>query len=314
MNYGICAGVGGNTGQLDCDVERGNPTGLTFGSKVFGKTDYATELAFILAFTTGINQSNGVPDKLFPIGPILGTDDQTDAAKYGTSGYGVKFLLIDERPSFQFQLDAGASVVKNLKKFNGKKLPVYVHDDNSLTWGVRDRNGIISGATCTIGVAAGSFGDAKDKKFVLVTISYLNSTDFSQDAVAVQAGFSSTDLLGLYDVVFSEQAAHTTNVFHIYAKIPSVVAGQDVNVVTGADGVSFSTASNFLAFTGANFATSLPITSTTITGDHIDFTFDTTLYTALASGAQIKLQSIGTQGLITAGVTRLDPGFIILTK
>lgn len=314
MSYGICAGVGGNTGALDCDVERGNPIGITIGSKTFVKADYVDELTFILAFTTAINQSNGVATKLFPIGPILGTDDQTDAAKYGTSGYGVKFLLIDERPSFQFQLDAGASAVKNLKKFNGKKLPCYVHDDNSLTWGRRDRTGLISGATCTVGVAAGSFGDAKDKKFVLVTISYLNSTDFSQDAVAVQAGFSSTDLQGLYDVYFAEQAAHTSNVYHLYAKIPNVVAGQDVNVITGADGAAFAVGANFLAFTGANYATSLPITSIAITGDHMDVTFDSTAFGLLSAGALIKFQSIGTAGLITAGVSRLDPGTVILTK
>lgn len=313
--FSICGQVAGNTGQVDCDVTRGVPQSLLFGSAVFNSTAYATAVSFKTAFLAAIKQSNTAGTKLFPMPVIQGTTDQTDAAKVATLGYGLKVKLLRSKPGYEFDVLAGSSLEKKLIKFDGKILPVFVFDDSDNIWGVVDSAGNFSGAKYLVSVEPRGFGDAQNAKTTKISISIIDSKDFTENSKFASTDFSTNDLTGLLDAVVYETAAHATNVYKIGAKILTDALNSFVNV-HDTYATLLASAALWVAKTGATFGTSLTLTSVADdpTNGGWTVTFDSTAYTALSTGAQIKLNLADVATLDAAGVTGIEGNYLILTK
>jgi hypothetical protein len=316
MSVSNCSIVGKNTGDVKCDFVRGNPQVLIFGGKVFSAAETVDEDAYEAAMLEAIKQSTGNAEKMFPLPVIQGVADQTEAAKYGTLGYGLKVKLQRSKQGYEFDVLAGSAVEKRLMAFDGKVIPVIVKDDNVgyNNWGAQDSDGNFFGADYLVGIEPRGFGDGNNPKTTKVTISIVNSQDFVENAAVAPSSFSAGDLVGLNDVKLVEPIAHASNVHYIKLYVPTAQIGNGLDVTEQYSAIAST--SLWSAFTGASFSTPLTITSVTYdaTNKRLVFTFDSTAYTALGSNAKIKLVPDEVPDLDAADVTGIEPEFIILTK
>lgn len=316
MSVSNCSIVGKNTGDVKCDFTRGNPQVLIFGSKVFSPSETVDEDTYEAAMLDAINLSTGDSDKMFPLPVIQGVADQTEAAKYGTLGYGLKVKLQRSKPGYEFDILAGSALEKRIMAFDGKVIPVIVKDDNIgyNNWGAQDSAGNFFGADYLIGVEPRGFGDGNNPKTTKVTMSIVNSQDFVENAAIAPSSFSAGDLIGLNDVNLVEAAAHAANVYYIKLFVPTAQIGNGLDVTAQYSAI-FS-ASLWSAFTGTTFST--PLTLTSVTYDSTNkrgvVTLDNTAFTALSAGDKIKLVPDDVPDLNAANVTGIEPAFIILTK
>jgi hypothetical protein len=273
--------------------------GPTFKTAFIGKTKLAT----------GDNQ------KLYPFPELQGNTDQTEAPKTGSLGYGLKFVLLGPKPAYEFDVVAGSTLEQKLMAFDGQTLPVYVRGNSGKTWGVLSRTtGAFKGYTVLVSIVGKPFEDGQNAKSTKVTLSFVSSDEFYKSSAYITTDMVASDLTGLMDGTMYEPTAHTTNVYKIGIKIPTAQLGKDLNVYDYFDDeVALLT---FTAATGATYGTSLPITSiakdTTLKCWTV--TLDNTTFTALASGAKIKLTAPAPPALDSGSVTGLELTYIILTK
>ncbi len=313
--FSICGLVGGNTGSIDCDVTRGNPTQLIFGSAAFAAASYVDSATLKAAFLTKIKQAGTATDKLFPLPVIQGVSDKTEAAKYGSLGYGLQVKLLRSKPGYEFDVIAGSSLEKQLIKWDGKVVPVFIFDDQDNIWGVLDENSKFQGAEYLVGVEPRGFGDAQNPKTTKITISVVDSKDFTENSKFASVSFSTNDLAGLVDVELYETTTHSSNVYKIGARIKTDNLISTINV-HDTYATELASSSVWEAFTGATYGTSLAITSVAndTTNGGWTVTFDNTAYGALSSGAKIKFKMKDPATLDAASVIGIESGNIILTK
>jgi hypothetical protein len=148
-----------------------------------------------------------------------------------------------------------------------------------------------------------------------VKISIVDGADFSSNAAYMTTTFTPSDLEGLNDAFVYQTAANTANVYKIGLKIPTASLTTSINV-HDSYAAELASASLWSAKTGATFATTLTITSVatdTVNGGWT-VTFDSAAYTALASGAKIKLTLVSPTALAAADVLGIEATPLIITK
>lgn len=317
QGFSICSQIGANTGGIDCDPTKGLPVQLIPGSAVFSPSDYATNLSFETAFLAKLIQPKGSPDKLFPFPVIQGNASKTTAAKFATLGYGLQLKLLRSKAGYEFEVLSGSSLEKKLMKFDGQIVPLFIFDDKSRVWGVLDSNLNFKGAKYLIGVEPKDFEDGQNAKTTKITIAIIDSRDFVENAEFADTSFNASDLVGLNDALLFETAAHAANVYKIGLKIStsSVLTFLDVHATPGYN-TGLASAALWAAKTGVNFGTALAITS--VADDPVNggwtVTFDSTAYTALATGAKILLNLASPVALNGASITGIEGSPLILVK
>jgi hypothetical protein len=314
MSLNLCGSIGANTGEIDCDITRGNPIKIAPGGATFSPSDYADQTTMDAAILGKLILPNGNSQKLYPFPVIQGTTDQTEAAKTGALGYGLKIKLLRSKPGYEFDVLAGSSLEKKLIAFDGQTVPLLILDDKSQWAGVKDSNSYFKGANYLIGVEPRPYGDAQNPKTTKITISIVDTQDFTENAYFYKTALPSSQIVGLKDVHLSEPQAHASNVYKVAMKIPTSVLGGDLNIFD--DYGSLIAALTFTAGTGTNYGTPLAITSIAVdnTLKCLTVTFDSTAFTALASGTKIKLTPPTPATLDAADVTGIEMFYIILTK
>lgn len=316
-NFSICGLVSGNTGAVDCDVTRGTPAIIIPGSGSLQPSEYATLAAFKTAILARIKRASTASDKLYPFPVIQGTTDKTVAQKEGNLGYGLRVVLNRSKAGYEFDVLAGSNLEKRLMKFNNKTIPVQIVDDASVFWGVLNSSGVFTGALYLVNLEPRPFGDAQTPKVTKVSISIIDAKDFTENSKYMVTDFSTSDLVGLLDAVLYSTVVAVANVYHIGAKVLTDSISSFVNIHDNSIyAAGLAAGANWVAKTGVNFATSLAIT--TVTDDPTNggwtVTFDSTTFTALPSGAQIKLNLVDPGTLDAAGITGIEGTAIIITK
>jgi hypothetical protein len=316
MSFSLCGSVGANTGVIKCDRRRGIPKKIIIGSAVFDSTDYASASAFDAAFIADFKLATGNASKLYPFPEITGASDKTEANKESTLGaFGPKVTLIEGRPAYEFDVIAGSTLEKSLRKFNGQQVPVFIVDNSNAIWGKLDENKDFVGTDCLIFTTPHKFGDGANGQTTKVSISFVSASDFSDSAAFIETALSISDMVGLLDVTLAEYAAHAFNVHKMKGFIPTSSPGVSLNLYDNyAD--ELASAALWTAFTGATFATPLTITSIAknVSNKGWDITFDSTAYTALSAGAKIKINLATPDVLDAADVTGIEGIAFIATK
>jgi hypothetical protein len=314
MSLNLCGSIGANTGGIDCDITRGNPVKICPGGATFSPSDYADQTTMDAAILSKLILATGNTQKLYPFPVIQGTTDQTEAAKTGSLGYGLKIKLLRSKAGYEFDVLAGTALEKRLIAFDGQIVPLLILDDKSQFAGVKDSSSYFKGANYLIGVEPQPYGDAQNAKTTKITISIVDTQDFTENAYFYKTALASSNIVGLKDVILSEPQAHSTNVYKIKMKIPTSKLNGDLDIWD--DYGSLIAALTFTAGTGTNYGTSLAITSVAVdnTLKALTVTFDSTAYGLLASGAKIKLIPPTPTVLDAADVTGVELFPIILTK
>jgi hypothetical protein len=302
-----------NVGSIIGDIKRGTPKYFMVGATSFNSAATADATAFMAAILTACKLPRLSAGKLFPFPTIQGTTDQTEAAKYGTLGYGLKEKLVDDRPGYEFQVLAGSTLEKQLKKLDGQEVQLFLYD-GKVTWGVKDSTGNFVGAAYLLSMVPRPHGDGQNSKATLFTISIVNSDDFVINAEGVEEQLNTSLIKGLNDVTL-ESVTNTTNVWQFKALIKNAARGKDINLAS-VFGATLASASLWTAKTGVAFATNLAITSIALhaDGDKYTVTFDSTAYTALTGGADIKVNLAAPSVLDAAGVTEVEGIALVIDK
>lgn len=323
MALNSCSTTGGNTGGSGCQGRRETPDLLVIGGKEFTSSEYADSDTLQAALIAATKLSEGNASKLFAFPVVNKVTPNTEADTTGSLPLGSPVRLRKGRPSYTFTMqDISQQQYVNLLKFDNKVVPVFTKDDASQFWGYRAaavantlNTNVFKGERARISVSGNGFKDSENVETgqTVITVSYLSIDDFEKRAAYIELpDFSSGDVAGLVDVELVEPAAHVSNVHSLvpYIKVPELSGDLDI----GSDYGTALAALTWTAFTGATYDTSLTITSVAYTSGKLVFTFDSTAYTALGSGAKIKLVPPTVAVMDAADVTGIEIGYIILTK
>lgn len=308
----LCGFIGGNIGDIKCDAMRGLPKKFSVGGKVFQPSEYATPDLFQAAFKAAHKLASGDPDKLFAFPEIAGNTDQTDALKTASLGYGLKQITLEGRPGYEFQVVVGQATFQAMRKFNRAIVPVYMCDDSNNEWGTYASDKTWSGELAQIFVAGNGYGDGTKTQNATVTLFYQSASDFNDYSKYMPINFNINEAKGLRTVELSEYAAHATNVYHIQGLTETAQLGKFLNAALdyGAD-----LADETLWLCTKVDGTAQVITSVAyVAGKGWTVTFDSTTYTALATGAELFLSWVGPVALDAAdivGVENVEPLVLI---
>lgn len=314
MAFSICGQVGANTGGIDCDVTKGLPVQLVVGSASFASADYVDTATFEAAFLANLILASGSAEKLFPFPVIQGNTAATTAAKTATLGYGLEIKLLASKQGYEFDVLAGSTLEKKLLAFDGQQVPVFILDKAKNMWGILSGTSFVA-PKYIMSVEPKDFEDGNAVKTTKVKISIVDGADFSSNAAYMPTTFTPSDLEGLNDAIVFQTAANTTNVYKIGLKIPTASLTTSINV-HDSYAAELASASLWSAKTGATFATTLTITSVvtdTVNGGWT-ITFDSAAYTALSSGAKIKLTLVSPTALAAADVLGIEATPLVITK
>jgi hypothetical protein len=303
-----------NTGAIPCDITRGLPIMIIPGGAEFPEEEYANVATMDAAFIGKMKLDNGDSQKLYPFPVIQGNTNQTEAAKFGTLGYGLREKLVRSKPAYEFDVKAGSQLEKQLMSFDGQTIPLFIFDDKSQVWGVKNSGLDFVGAKWQIGVEPQPYGDGQNSVATKITISIIDSRDFVENAfVHVSQDLLTSNMTGLIDIQLT-YISNTANVFKIGLFIPTTKLDEQLNVYDeyGAD----IAALDFTAWGGDNFNEEVPVTSSAIdaTLKALTVTIDTAAWTALPIGGSIELRGPTVAELDAADVNGYEIIPIVLTK
>jgi hypothetical protein len=146
-----------------------------------------------------------------------------------------------------------------------------------------------------------------------IAISYLDEGEYHDEAFYAKVALKSTEPSGLLDAYLSK-VSNASNVYKIDIKAPTAQFGTYINIAKkySADLI----AALFTAKTGATFGTTLAITAVSYDSalECMTVTFDSTAYSALASGAKIKLGLVDPATLDAGDVLGIEGVDVILVK
>lgn len=304
--------VGANVGAVACDFLRGNVKILIVGGATFTGSDYVDTATMDAALVAKFKLATGNSQKLFPFPLVIGATDNTEAAAFSNSGYGVRYKTKGSIPAYTFQVVAGSTLEKKLKVYDGQNVPILILDDKKQIWGVKNGT-TFQGAVYQLSIEPHGFGDGSNPKFTEISISVVDPADFSDNAFVYQTAMGTGSFKGLTDAELWE-ISHTTNVYKIGFRIPVAGLNKDLNPYD--EYGALLSPLTFTAGTGVNYATPLVITSVAVdaTLKALTVTFDSTSYTALPALTKIKLSAPIPATLDAAGIVNIEIASVILTK
>jgi hypothetical protein len=314
MSLSLCGSIDLNTGAIACDQRRGRPLLLVFGAATLQTTDYADTATSDAFFLAKVKLARLSANKLYPFPVIQGMTDKTEAAKYGSLGYGLQLKLLRSRAGYEFDMIPGTAQEKQMIKLDGQTIPVRIYDSNKIIWGSANTAGVASGINVLVGVEPGGFEDSQNPKTTKVTISFIDGADGCENLFGIPTALLTSDFKGLNDVTLTEKSAHATNVYHIKGEIKSAIAGRTVNLASNF-GSTLASSSMWVATV---VATGVPHTITSVAvnsaGDGYDITLDTTQFGALSAGDKIDINLAAPSVLDAAGVTEVEGIKVRVTK
>lgn len=314
MSFSICGVGGANTGAIKCDRRRSIPKKIIIGGAEYQAADYASQSVFDAAFLADFKLAAGSSTKLFPFPEITGVTDKTEASKESTLGaFGPKVTLIEGRYAVEFDVIAGVTLEKQLRKFNGQQMPVFILDDSNALWGKIDSNGVFSGCDALIFTTPHKFGDGANGQTTKVSISFVSAADTYDSAAFVETGLSGSDMVGLLDAEVSK-ISNASNIYEMGIEIETAGAGVSLNVYD-----NFSTElANASLWKATVVATGVDHTITSVAANATTkgwtVTLDSTQYTALAAGAKVQIELVDPAALDAADVVGIESVATIVTK
>lgn len=313
MVISLCGTSVGNTGAILCDVAPGIPKAVYIwnGSK---PVSTVTGAAFQTFLETTSKLSKADADKLFVFPVIQDVADATEADATGSLNQGFSQVLREGKPAYTFKVFAGQSLVPQLRKFNNQNIRVLILDSNKRVWGVQSGTSFI-GSQAKIKTSGLKYatGQNVEEGVVTISLSFLDASEVNDDAAYGEV-VSTAGVVGLIDATLI-YVSNVANAYKIGVAIQTAEVGEEINVLDTYS-TQLAAAGLWVAKTGATFGTTLVITSVAYdaTLGLMTVTFDSTAYTALVSGAKIKL-SLTTPALLDiADVDNIESVAVILTK
>lgn len=318
MALSLCGQAGvANTRELSCDKSKGILKKLFIFNGSIAAADYADEATLFAKLVSNAALSKDAANKIFPINEAQDIVDASEANTTGSLGLGFTVTLREGKPVYTIKLFAGADLLKRLRTFNNQTIRVFEYDANGVLWGTKS-------GTNFVGYQAKLFftgnklatGQNVEEGVITLTLSILSNSEYIDNPVyADLSGNNIEDVQPLIDVNLT-YISKASNVYKIGMYVPGANLLGDYNIFDDYGAAVAALSANFSSGTGASFGTSLAITSIAVdnTLKCLTVTFDNTAFSALSSGAQIKLTPPTTTQLDGGDVTGVELIPVIVTK
>lgn len=314
MAYSLCGKSVANTGELACDKSRGVLKKLFIFNGSIAAADYADEATFTQKLIANSKLSKNDSNKLFTLNEAQDLADASEANKEGSLNLGFKTVLLEGKPGYTMKIFAGGDLLKRLRSFNNQTVRILELDANGIVWGTKSGTSF-RGFLAKIFVTGNKIatGQNVEEGVVTVSVSILSTSEYFDNNYWIETVGNIDDIRALNDVSLVYKS-NASNVFKIGLQIigSDLMGGYNIWDDYG----SAISALTFSAFTGADFASSLAVTSVAADTalEALTVTFDSTAYNALSSGDKIKLVGPTPAVLDAADVLDTEIIPVILTK
>lgn len=316
MSLSLCGKSVANTGELACDKSRGILKKLMISMGVIGSSDYVDEDTFFAKLVANSKLSKLDSNKIFVLNEVQEIADASDSNKEGSLGLGFKATLIEGKPGYKLKVFAGGDLLKRLRSYNNQTIRVFEYDSNGVVWGTKSGTNY-QGFQAKLFVTGNKIatGQNVEEGVIEISVSFLSTSEYFDNAYWMETGDNNNieDLKALQDVPLSK-VSNSTNVYKVAMKIAGSNLKEAYNIYD--DYGALIAATTFTAATGSSYGTPLTVTSVAVDASLkcLTVTFDSTAYTALSSGAKIKLIPPTPTVLDAADITGVELLPVIFTK
>lgn len=300
-----------NTGKPLCDFIKGIPKkGILFldKGKSFSAAELATPATLIAAIKTATTAARG--GRVYPIWDINNFEEETgDPSTGGVGNMSTETIYIsDPIPAFKVGYGGGEIQHSRISLMSGGSYDVMIIDDGYVLYGTKTADGGMKGwSTSSLYVYPSKFRIADAVNQYAFRLQLADISEYREQAAAVKLSSAIISAYGLISVQLSK-LSNASNVYKIQAIADG---GTNLEPVYG-------TAISALTWTATAVSDGSAFTITSVaddtTLDAYTVTFDSTLYTALASGGQILLKGPLAAALAGASVAPYEFISVILTK
>lgn len=314
MPYSLCGASVANTGEQGCDKAKGVLRNLFIFNGAIAAADYVDQDTFFDTMVSNAKLTKSATNKVFPIAENQDFTDSSEANKEGTFNQGLKITLMEGKPGYKFKLAAGSDLLKRLRTFNNQTVRIIEYDADGVFWGTKVGTDF-KGYQAKLFFAGGKLASGQniEQGFIEVTVSILSVSEYLDNSYWMESTGNVADIVPLIDVALTD-ISHSSNVWKIgmYIQGSNLIGPYNIYDTHGAAIAALT----FTAGTGTNYGTSLAITSIAVDTSLkcLTVTFDSTAYTALASGTVIKLSPPSVATLDAADVTETELLYVLLTK
>lgn len=313
MALDLCAYNLPNGGAPACDKTMGIPRYLIVGDGEFTSAHYATILAFKNQLKAATLIAKGGAGKLIVLPIIADVQNKTGENTTGTLNQGFSETLRQGFPAFDFGVQISNNHAQKFTALNNQDIRVFIVDNNLNVWGVETSTGNFRGFSSRIFVGGDNFTDGQASKVILVSWSSTDVEEFKIASRYFTIDFAVSDYGKLKDVELYQKAALASNVAKISGRLKTGKVGFYLDIYA-----DYSTGLGSAArWEAVNTATGAAFTLTSVAvnaAGYWDVTFDSTLWTALASGASVTLKLKSPATLDAAGVTGIEGIEVVITK
>lgn len=322
MPYSLCGTSVDNLGEQACDKSRGVIKKIFIFNGAIDAADFVSSDAFLAKMIANSKLPKSHANKVFVLNEIQDIADNSEADKEGTLNQGFKATLVEGKPGYKIKTFAGSDLTKRIRTFNNQNLRIVEYDANGVFW-VLPKNSKAYGFQAKIfskGNKAAT-GQNVEEGIVETTVGFLSTTEYFDSAkwVETPTGGNVEDIVPLLDVSMT-YVSKASNVYKIKLEVPGSSLTGAYNIYDSDAGTTVTAvaalAASFSAGTGTNYGTSLAITSIGVDASlkTLTVTFDSTAFTALSSGAAIKLTPPTPAQLDGGNVSETELLPVIVTK
>ncbi len=316
MALSILGQTSANVGQILGDDSKG----VIKAMAIFGGTLTATQTADAAAIQAALIANSKLAktetEKIYWLPEVQNFEDKAEQNSTGALNLGPTVMLKEGKAGYEIRVDGSSEFAKQMRKWNNKTVGIFEYDSNRKLWGrqVGDDFKAYSAKVYVNAMRVAS-GQAPEEGIVTITISFLSSTEYGDQAKCLNLADVDVSLIATQnDAPFRIGAINVTNVHKLAWGIPLGVQGQYYDVLAKFATQIGTASANFEAHTGTNYGTPLAITSVAIVSGLLNVTFDSATYTALAAGTKIRFQAKAPTVLAAAGITDIESVAVILTK
>jgi hypothetical protein len=313
MALSLCGQSVDNTGQLACDKSKGIGKKIFIFNGAIAAADYASNDLLLSKLIANEKLSKTATNKIFPIPEIQEIADASEANTEGTLGLGFKLTIREGKPVYNCKVFAGADLLKRLRTFNKQTVRILEYDSNGLIWGTKSGTNFV-GYQAILFFDGGKLatGQNVEEGIVSFSLSILSNSEYKDNSYWAEIDGNIEDVAALNDVTMGE-VSNASNVYKVDLKIKGTSLVSDYNIWD-----DYGSAIAALTFTAQNVETGAAFTVTSVAADNtlkcLTVTLDSTAYTALTSGDQVKLIPPTPATLDAANVANVELLPLIITK
>lgn len=311
MNLANCATPDSlfNTGIPLCDIAKGRIRGVIYLDKgvYFSPAHMASVATFIAELKTKTTAARG--SRAYPIFDLLNFEDNTGDPATGSTGNLTSATIVTQEavPSFRFGYNGTEARHKRMALMNGAALDVMFVDDKYTVYGTQDGVNFKGFSVLQPYTDVSKFivSDSVNQYAFRITLGDISQYRENSAYVSTNSGLFAAQ--GLINV----QLVELSNASNVY-KIQAIAdGGTNLEPLYGAAiaGLTWTAKKNS---DGTSFTITSVADDTTL--DAFTVTFDSTMFTALASGASITLYGPTSAALAGASVKPFEMISVVITK